>query len=117
MSQDESENTNKQQLYKLVFFVPEDYKERVKNACFQAGGGKIGQYDCCAFELKGLGQFRPLSGATPFLGQQDQLEYVEEFRVEMVVEKKYLKNVIAKMRNAHPYEEPAFDVLKMEMNF
>lgn len=99
---------------KIVFFVPEDHKEKVKNAMFSAGGGKIGNYDCCSFELKGLGQFRALEGSNPFIGKQNEVELVEEYRVEMVVEDHLYQNVIAAMKKAHPYETPAYDVIQLE---
>jgi len=101
--------------YKLIVFVPIDYKERVKDACFNAGAGKLGQYDRCSFEIPGLGQFRAQPGAVPFIGKIDEVTVVKEVRVEMVCEKKYMSAVLTAMKQAHPYEEPAYDVFKMEM--
>ena len=101
--------------YKLVIFVPIDHKERVKDACFKAGAGKLGQYDRCSFEVQGFEQFRACAGATPFIGEIGENTIVGEARVEMVCEKKYLKDTILAMKQAHPYEEPAYDVFKMEM--
>jgi hypothetical protein len=100
--------------YKLTIFIPVDYKERVKDACFNAGAGKLGNYDSCSFEVLGKGQFRAKPGATPFIGEIDKVTVVDEVRVEMVCEKRYLKEVLSAMREAHPYEEPAYDLLKME---
>lgn len=99
---------------KIVFFVPETHKEKVKMAMFEAGAGKIGNYDFCSFELKGMGQFRPLIGSKPFIGNQNQIELVEEYRVEMVVENHLAISVIGAMKKAHPYETPAYDVIAME---
>ncbi len=101
-------------MYKLVFFVPTEAKESVKQAVFDAGGGKIGHYDRCCFETEGRGQFRPLAGAQPHIGQTGTLEMVAETRVELVVEDADIRPVVAAMKSAHPYETPAFDLWKLE---
>ena len=99
-------------LFKITFFVPESHLEPVKTAMFRAGAGKIGDYDQCAWQIKGLGQFRPLTGSDAFIGQVGHLETVEEYRVEMVCSSQNLLDAVNAMRDAHPYEEPAFDVLQ-----
>ena|SRR6187402_1682011 len=101
-------------MYKLVFFVPESHLESVKSAVFAAGAGKIGNYDSCCWQVAGTGQFRPLAGSSPFIGATHQLEHVTEYRVEMVCDKIFIKSVVAALRKAHPYEEPAFDVWQLE---
>lgn len=101
-------------MYKLVFFVPLTHVDVVKNAVFSKGGGRIGNYDCCSFETEGVGQFRPLEGSQPFLGQSGQIEKVKELRVELVVEDSKIKEVVEAMKKAHPYEVPAYDVMKLE---
>jgi len=98
---------------KFVVFVPLTHLEQVKNAMFEAGAGKIGNYDRCSFELVGKGQFRPLEGSTPFLGSTNQVESVDEARVEMVCEDAVSKAVLHAMKRAHPYEEVAFDLVKL----
>lgn len=100
-------------MLKLCFFVPESHLEAVKAAVFSQGAGKIGQYDQCCWQVKGVGQFRPLAGSQPFLGKENRLETVEEYRVEMVLEDAGLKSVIQALRKSHPYEEPAYEVLQM----
>lgn len=100
-------------MYKLSFFVPESHLEEVKQALFAQGAGKIGDYDCCAWQVKGLGQFRPLSGSQPFLGQENQIEQVEEYKVEMVCDDPYLSEVIQTLKQTHPYETPAYEVFQM----
>jgi len=97
-------------MYKLAFFVPREYKEAVKDAIFATGAGRIGNYDSCCWETLGTGQFRALDGANPFIGKRDELERVEEYRVELVCEDHLIQAAITALRNAHPYEEPAFDV-------
>lgn len=98
-------------MYKLTFYVPDSHVEVVKSAVFAAGAGQIGDYEACCWQVKGIGQFRPKAGAQPFLGQVGALEQVEEWRVELVLADQYLSDVIAALRHAHPYEEPAFDVV------
>jgi hypothetical protein len=97
-------------MYKLVFFVPESHLEQVKAAVFAAGAGRIGNYDQCCWQIAGVGQFRPLAGSNPFIGQAQQLEQVPEYRVEMVCEDALINAAVAALRSAHPYEEPAIDV-------
>ncbi len=96
----------------LFFYVPLDHAEKVKAAMFAAGAGKIGNYDSCSFETKGMGQYRPLPGSDPFLGQEGRLERVEELKVEMVLEERYLTKVIVALKASHPYETPAFYAIK-----
>ncbi|HHT00125.1 MAG TPA: divalent cation tolerance protein CutA [Thiomicrospira sp.] len=101
-------------MYKIGFFVPESHLEEVKLALFAVGAGKIGQYDCCCWQVKGLGQFRALQGSQPFIGQQGQIETVEEYKVEMVCETDLIEKVVASLKQSHPYETPAFEVIKLE---
>lgn len=96
-------------MYKLCFFVPETHLERVKTALFALGAGKIGNYDCCAWQIAGQGQFRALEDSTPFIGQKGVIEKLEEYRVEMVVGNEIIKPVIEALVDAHPYEQPAYE--------
>ncbi|MGI9250939.1 MAG: NGG1p interacting factor NIF3 [Pseudohongiellaceae bacterium] len=100
-------------LYKLEFYVPEQNLESVKQAMFAAGAGRVGNYDCCAWQTRGEGQFRPLTGSTPHLGQQDKLEHTPEYKVEMICEEPHLKAVLAAMKSAHPYDEVAHSVIRL----
>jgi hypothetical protein len=107
-------------MYKLVFFVPEENLEAVKLAVFAAGAGKIGDYDQCCWQVLGQGQFRPLIGSNPYIGNspkpenaQGELTQVAEYRVEMVCEDALIPNVIQALKDAHPYEEPAYDVWQL----
>ncbi len=101
-------------MYKLCFYVPEDYLEAVKAAVFVAGAGKIGDYDSCCWQTQGQGQFRPLGGSQPFIGQHGQIETVVEYKVEMVCEDALIEQVLTALVKAHPYEEPAYDVWRLE---
>ena len=96
-------------MYKISFYVPEESLEEVKSALFNAGAGKIGNYDCCCWQVKGEGQFRPLAGSNPHIGHTNSIESVEEYKVEMVCEEHLIKPAIEALLNAHPYEEPAYE--------
>lgn len=100
-------------MYKIVIFIPEESKEELKSAMFAAGAGQFRNYDCCCFESKGRGQFRPSAKANPFIGQKEKLEYVDEYRIEMICQDKFVKEVMQAMKKAHPYEEPAYDLIKL----
>ncbi|MFQ3786747.1 NGG1p interacting factor NIF3 [Halomonas sp. A29] len=101
-------------MYKLAFYVPIEDAEAVKEAVFASGAGRIGDYEACCFETRGTGQFRPLDGANPHIGQVGDLEKVEEVKVELVCEDALIRDAVKALRAAHPYEEPAFDVWKLE---
>lgn len=100
-------------MYKLCFFVPEREAERVKDAVFAAGGGRIGNYDRCCWQVLGQGQFRPLEGSQPAIGGLGSLEHVAEYRVELVCADDKVAAVIAALKQAHPYEEVAYDVVQL----
>lgn len=102
-------------MYKLSFFVPEDYLEAVKSAIFATGAGRIGNYDHCCWQVLGQGQFRALEGSDPFLGQQNKLEIVAEWKVELVCSDELIQPAVRALKQAHPYEEPAYDVWKLEV--
>ena len=101
-------------MYKLCVYVPTPHLELVKSALFGAGAGKIGNYDRCCWQTIGAGQFRALEGSTPFTGELDRVEQVEEYRVEMVCSDEKVMAVVEALRRTHPYEEPAFDMWKIE---
>ncbi len=96
----------------LVFYVPVADTDAVLARVFEAGGGRIGDYDQCAFVLEGRGQFRPLAGANPTIGDVGQVELVRENRVELTFPRELRGAVLAALVRAHPYEEPAFHVLE-----
>ncbi|MBN0986342.1 YqfO family protein [Amphritea pacifica] len=100
-------------MYKLAFFVPQDNLEEVKQALFAVGAGRIGDYDCCCWQVKGLGQFRPLAGSNPHIGRQNLLQQVEEWKVELVCEDQLIQAAVSALKQAHPYEEVAYDVWQL----
>ncbi len=101
-------------MYKLYFYVPVDYADRVKNALFDAGAGKIGNYAHCAWQVLGEGQFIPLEKSNAFIGEKGQLEKVLEYRVDMICDKHCINEVIAALKQSHPYEQPAYQVIQIE---
>jgi hypothetical protein len=101
-------------MYKLTFYIPVEHADTVKDALFAAGAGKIGNYACCAWQVLGEGQFLPLAGSNPQKGEPNILEKSAEYKVEMVVADQFIKAVVAQLRKVHPYEEPAYQVLKVE---
>ena len=101
-------------MYKLSFFVPDSHVDGVKSAVFAAGGGRIGAYDHCAWQVLGQGQFRPLEGSQPFIGKTGQVEHVEEWKVELVVADELIVAVVAALKLSHPYETPAYEVSRLE---
>jgi hypothetical protein len=100
-------------VYKLAFFVPPSHVEQVKVAVFAAGGGCIGHYDQCSWQVLGQGQFRPLEGSQPFIGTSGAVERVEEWRVELVVADELIAAVVAALKRSHPYETPAYEVWRL----
>lgn len=100
-------------MYKLGFYVPASHLEQVKSALFATGAGRIGNYDSCCWQTLGQGQFRAREGSQPYLGQQGSVKTVAEYRVELVCADALLPAAIAALRAAHPYEEPAFDVVQL----
>ncbi len=98
-------------VYKVIVYIPKSYAESVKNALFENGAGQLGGYRRCSWETEGRGQFEPIAGSNPFIGAQGTVEHVEEIRLEIVCKKQYLKGALHAMLKAHPYEEPAYQVM------
>ncbi|MEC7727951.1 MAG: YqfO family protein [Pseudomonadota bacterium] len=101
-------------MYKMCYFVPASHLDETKQALFDAGAGRIGDYDSCAWQCLGQGQFRPLAGSDPFLGKTGELEQVEEYKVELVCEDSLIRDALAALKGSHPYEEPAYEIYRME---
>lgn len=101
-------------MYKLVFFVPESHLERVKDTVFALGAGKTLKYSHCCWQVLGQMQFKPLPASDPAIGEQGKLTLTNEYRVEMICEERYLKTVIEGLKKVHPYEEPAYEIYKLE---
>lgn len=100
-------------MLKLIYYVPESHLELTKSTVFLAGAGGIGNYEHCAWQVLGTGQFKPVKGAVPFIGKLDQLEKIPEWRVEMILPEDKAKQVAAALKSSHPYEEPAFEFIQL----
>lgn len=100
-------------MFQISFYVPESHLEAVKESIFAAGAGQIGDYAKCAWQTLGEGQFMPLEGSDPFLGEKNKISKEPEYKVELVCRDEIIVNVIAALKKAHPYEEPAYQVVKL----
>ena len=101
-------------MYQLCFYIPESHLEVVKAALFKAGAGKSGNYDLCSWETEGKGQFRPLEGSVPFVGDENKIQYLHEFKVEMICPNGQIKSILNKLLEVHPYETPAYSVYEIK---
>lgn len=101
------------QLVKVVFTVPEQDADKLREVVGNEDGGQVGNYIHCSFSTKGTGRFLPIDGAHPSIGKVGTLEEVAEERVEITCEQDKLTNIVQAIRNNHPYEEPAIDIYPM----
>ncbi len=102
------------QKYKLIFTVPLQSADAVRQAIGEAGAGKYPHYSFCTFSTKGIGRFKPEPGAHPAIGEVGKCEEVEEERVECQIDAEKVEDVLKALRQSHPYEEIAYDLLKLE---
>jgi dinuclear metal center YbgI/SA1388 family protein len=107
--------TGHDRLLKLAVFVPAGHEEQMLSALAAAGAGWIGNYSHCSFQVSGTGTFLPLEGTSPYIGRQGRLERVEEKRVEMILPASRREAVVRALLEAHPYEEPAYDLYPLEL--
>ncbi|HSQ34197.1 MAG TPA: Nif3-like dinuclear metal center hexameric protein [Peptostreptococcaceae bacterium] len=108
------ENAKNETLYKIAVYVPLSHEEVVREAMTNSDAGNIGNYRDCTFNTKGTGTFRPSQESNPFIGRSEILERVEEVKIESVCEQRNLNKIINNMIKAHPYEEVAYDIYKLE---
>lgn len=95
----------------LVFYVPQSHLQEVKQAVFESGAGVMGNYDSCCFQTLGTGQFRPLVGSSPFIGEVSVLAQEPEWRVELVVDEEHAVLAVKALLESHPYEVPAYHLI------
>lgn len=100
-------------MYLISFYVPESHLEQVKQALFAKGAGNIGNYDSCAWSVKGTGQFRPCKGSSPYSGVMGTISFETEYKVEMVCHDHLIQEALKELLRAHPYEEPAYHAIKL----
>lgn len=96
---------------KIFVTVPEENLEEVRTAMCNAGAGIIGNYTFCSTSVKSIGTFMPNDNANPYIGDNNKLEFVEEEKLEVICDIENVKKVIQKLRDVHPYEEPAIDII------
>jgi hypothetical protein len=101
-------------MMKLEYYVSEESVESTIGALFAVGAGKFGNYDHCCWVTEGIGQFRPLAGSQPFCGRHGELERGREMKVELVFADELKAAVIAALRQSHPYETPAYQLIPCE---
>lgn len=102
---------------KLVVFAPTDSADSIVDACAQAGAGAIGNYRRCAFLGQGQGTYEAGPDANPAIGNAGERSTVEEARIEMVCHSSLVNPVVRALRSAHPYEEPAFDLIPLKTGY
>jgi dinuclear metal center YbgI/SA1388 family protein len=107
----------KNELRKLVTFVPESHAVKLSETLFAAGAGNIGNYDNCSFNTSGNGTFRGDMTTNPYVGEAGKLHIEPEIRIETIFPKHLQNKIIAALYSAHPYEEPAFDIYQLENSF
>ncbi|WP_018923736.1 Nif3-like dinuclear metal center hexameric protein [Salsuginibacillus kocurii] len=107
--------TYEEDLKKVVAFVPQDHVEEVRQALGDAGAGHIGDYSHCTFSTDGTGTFIPGDETNPYIGKQGEMEFVSEKRMETIVPAHLEKEVLRALADAHPYEEPAYDVYPLDI--
>jgi hypothetical protein len=95
---------------KLVVFVPREALDAVRDAVFEAGAGRIGEYERCSWYTEGTGTFLGGEAAEPTIGERGREERVPELRLETVFPEERQQEIVEALRRAHPYEEPAFDI-------
>lgn len=98
---------------KIIVTVPLENLEEVRNAMCNKGAGIIGNYTHCTMSTKCTGTFKPNEFASPYIGEKNKLEYIEEEKLEVVCDVDNVKNVITKLKEVHPYEEPAIDIIPL----
>lgn len=98
---------------KIIVTIPVENVDEIRNAICEAGAGVIGNYTDCSMLTKCIGTFKPNDDANPYIGKNNNLEFVEEEKLEVVCDVKLVKNVITKLREVHPYEEPAIDIIPL----
>lgn len=100
-------------MYRITFYIPASEAQPVKQALFDIGVGKIGQYDSCCWETPGTGQFRALPGSNPMLGEQNKIHTEAEIKVEIACEDHLIELALKTLIQNHPYEIPAYEAYRI----
>ena len=108
------EPTFTEKLYKILVYVPKGHEDKIFNTLVGAGAGQIGNYSSCTYRTEGIGTFKPETGTQPFIGEEGKLEMVNETQLSTIVPQSLLNKTIKELIKAHPYEEPAYDIISLE---
>ena len=100
--------------YQFYYYVPETHLEETKEAIFAVGAGRMCKYSDCAWQTKGMGQYRPEEGSNPYRGTQGILERTEDYKVEIICSEEVLSAAVNALMSVHPYECPAYGVIRLE---
>ncbi len=103
-------SVRKRMFVKIVVYTPLTHADIIRETLNLYSGSKMGKYDFCSFGVVGIGRYRPLKGAKPFLGKLNALEMVKEERIETILEVKDVSKILQAIKKVHPYEEPAIDI-------
>lgn len=98
---------------KITVTIPSENLQELRNAICQVGAGTIGNYTDCSIATKCIGTFKPMDSATPYIGEKNKLEFVEEEKLEARSDINIVKRVLKRLREVHPYEEPAIDIIPL----
>lgn len=98
---------------KIIVTIPIENVNQVRDAICNAGAGIIGNYTYCTMSTKCIGTFKPTEEANPYIGEKNKIEFVEEEKLEAVCDIENVKNVLKKLREVHPYEEPGIDIIPL----
>lgn len=105
----------KKKFYYFYYYVPKSHLAITKKAIFAAGAGRVGNYSCCSWQTKGVGQFKPELNSNAYIGKVGKITKVEEYKVETLCHFSKIKAVINALQKSHPYELPAWGLVKLEV--
>jgi structural hemagglutinin/hemolysin toxin protein RtxA len=99
--------------YYFYYYAPKSHLKITKQAIFAAGAGNVGNYSCCAWETKGVGQFKPEKESNAYIGKIGKIKKISEYKVEIICPSSKIKKIIAALKQSHPYEHPVFGILEL----
>ena len=105
-------NLNKNKV-KIEVTIPLESVDKVRKSILDEGAGVIGNYTHCSMSTKCVGTFMPIGNANPYIGEKNKLEFVEEEKLEIMCDVNIVKKIIEKIRDVHPYEEPAINIIPL----
>lgn len=115
--EDTLREVQREKLYKLCVYVPKTHEEIIRQALGDGGAGAMGNYSHCSFVTQGTGFFKPLKGSNPYIGGINQLEGVEEVKIEVVLGESQISDILFLLKKVHPYEEVAYDLFSLHTHY